>query len=542
VSAHPNPRYFIFKSIVLNNLFGVDILEEAVEICKLRLFLKLAAQVEPNASMDNLGIEPLPDIDFNIRAGNTLVGYADYDEVRTVLASKLDLDDTMEKIAVRAADLQQTFDAFRRRQTEGDSSAPAEHKLELRRRLEALEDELNGHLAGQCGVKVGHAVSYTNWIKSHQPFHWFIEFYGIMSEGGFDVIIGNPPYVEYSRSGVGYRISATPITERCDNLWTYVLERSISLLRAAGRMSLITPLSLVSAERFSPAYGLLTSIAKYATFLTLSGDAHPSVLFADVKMSFTIFTCAKRQERDTEGRLYTSKLYRWFAAERANLFSIVEYHSALEPNSIGIPSKIGSTLAANVVEKINAQRMTVARFKRTSGVSMLYHRIVRHFVKALFTTPYFTNERDGVKKSEDYKLVFFDDAATAQLIRSFLVSSTYYVSFVALSDAYHCGRDLILTFPVGIDRLTNDAKEKLVAIGISYERDLFTHSVRRRIRYRATGWIEYDEFYPRESKHVADRIDHVLANHYGFTEEELDFIINYDIKYRMGREAQDEDE
>jgi hypothetical protein len=82
VAAHPNRRYFVLKSIILNNLFGVDIMEEAVEICKLRLFLKLAAQVEPDASPDNLGIEPLPDIDFNIRAGNTLVGYATADEVK----------------------------------------------------------------------------------------------------------------------------------------------------------------------------------------------------------------------------------------------------------------------------------------------------------------------------------------------------------------------------------------------------------------------------------------------------------------------------
>jgi hypothetical protein len=36
---------------------------------------------------------------------------------------------------------------------------------------------------------------------------------------------------------------------------------------------------------------------------------------------------------------------------------------------------------------------------------------------------------------------------------------------------------------------------------------------------------------------AVDEIDRVLAKHYGFTDEELDFIINYDIKYRMGREA-----
>jgi hypothetical protein len=76
VRMHPNREYFILKSIVLNNLYGVDIMEEAVEICKLRLFLKLVAQV---GSYDQ--IEPLPDIDFNIRAGNTLVGFATNDQL-----------------------------------------------------------------------------------------------------------------------------------------------------------------------------------------------------------------------------------------------------------------------------------------------------------------------------------------------------------------------------------------------------------------------------------------------------------------------------
>ena len=74
---HPSDRYFILKSIIINNLFGVDIMEEAVEICKLRLFLKLVAQVE-----NVKDLEPLPDIDFNIRPGNTLVGYVSLAEIR----------------------------------------------------------------------------------------------------------------------------------------------------------------------------------------------------------------------------------------------------------------------------------------------------------------------------------------------------------------------------------------------------------------------------------------------------------------------------
>jgi len=110
--------------------------------CKLRLFLKLAAQVEPDSNHDNLGIEPLPDIDFNIRAGNTLVGYATYADVKKALTSKLDLDNSLDRITRSAADLQQTFDVFRQRQVEGDGTVPLQDKQALRERLKALEDQL----------------------------------------------------------------------------------------------------------------------------------------------------------------------------------------------------------------------------------------------------------------------------------------------------------------------------------------------------------------------------------------------------------------
>ena len=46
VDRHPSEHYFILKSIVLNNLYGVDIMEEAVEICKLRLFLNPNPPIE----------------------------------------------------------------------------------------------------------------------------------------------------------------------------------------------------------------------------------------------------------------------------------------------------------------------------------------------------------------------------------------------------------------------------------------------------------------------------------------------------------------
>jgi len=66
--------------------------------------------------------------------------------------------------------------------------------------------------------------------------------------------------------------------------------------------------------------------------------------------------------------------------------------------------------------------------------------------------------------------------------------------------------------------------------------ELKANAERKVIRTRDGAEIAYDEYYGGKSKSIIDEIDHVLAQHYDLEDEELDFIINYDIKYRMGDE------
>lgn len=92
---------------------------------------------------------------------------------------------------------------------------------------------------------------------------------------------------------------------------------------------------------------------------------------------------------------------------------------------------------------------------------------------------------------------------------------------------------------VGMQRLPQD---ELVSLAKQLMRDVKSNSTRLKAEYAATGSVEYDQFYPRNSKPILDEIDTVLAGHYGFTAEELDFILNYDIKYRLGRNTGEEEE
>jgi hypothetical protein len=75
---------------------------------------------------------------------------------------------------------------------------------------------------------------------------------------------------------------------------------------------------------------------------------------------------------------------------------------------------------------------------------------------------------------------------------------------------------------------------ELVRLARILEDDLYTNSVFQKRNDQRAGQLQIEAFRPRLSKPIIDEIDRVLAKHYGFTDEELDFIINYDIKYRMG--------
>jgi hypothetical protein len=72
-------------------------------------------------------------------------------------------------------------------------------------------------------------------------------------------------------------------------------------------------------------------------------------------------------------------------------------------------------------------------------------------------------------------------------------------------------------------------------------KDINDNSIMQPAKYQ-TGDVRFQQFFPQRSKPIIDEIDTVLAKHYGFTDEELDFIINYDIKYRMGKELENGEE
>jgi len=119
-----------------------------------------------------------------------------------------------------------------------------------------------------------------------------------------------------------------------------------------------------------------------------------------------------------------------------------------------------------------------------------------------------------------------------------IINSTLFFWFWLLySDCYHLTEREIGSFPVNLNQLAQGWGNLLTSLSNSLILDYKKNAKERTYIYKATGRVVYDEFYPRLSKPIIDEIDCVLARHYGFSDEELDFIIHYEIKYRMGRES-----
>lgn len=515
VDKHPSRRYYIYKSIILHNLFGVDIMAEAVEICKLRLFLKLVSQVDAGREL-----EPLPDIDFNIRAGNTLVGYAteaQFDAANTLASDQAHRDE----IKAQIADLADLFDRFREQQTVHGGKVTAEDKRRLRDKLSSLSLELDRYLARDYGVNPDKAKDFAAWRESHQPFHWFAEFYGVMREGGFDVVIGNPPYVELRLVRGQYRIQGYQ-SESAGNLYALCMERSTQLLHMRSTFGMIVPAGLMGLDDSQPLRNLLLSAFDVSICSTYA--IRPSKLFDGVDQRLCIFLGIRKHKQE-DRHLWTTRYHHWNSDERPTLFQRLAYTAASFNARLKVIPQVGSTTSLGVMSRLESvSGKTVSLLYARNGTLLHYHRSPRYWIRAMDFEQFFQSPTRS-RSVHHFRDLILKDQSAAHFVGCVVNSSLFFYWFVVVGNGRNItGRD-IEQFPAAIPAIPS-------ALGKLFD-ELMTDYKRNSI-IRERRDCSFQEFRPSLSKPTIDKIDLELGKLFGLTDDETDFIINYDIKYRMG--------
>ena len=171
--------------LIQNGIFGVDIQPVACQIAKLRFFISLVIEQHTNTDpTDNYGIRPLPNLETRFVAANTLIGLGDKQE--DVLGS--DVIKTME-------------DELRRVRERYFNARTRETKRRLRKQDDALRAKLALKLE-ELGFGHDNAQAVATWDPYNQNAGaaWFDREWMFGLSNGFDIIIGNPPYVESRNS------------------------------------------------------------------------------------------------------------------------------------------------------------------------------------------------------------------------------------------------------------------------------------------------------------------------------------------------------
>ena len=319
-------------------------------------------------------------------------------------------------------------------------------------------------------------------------------------------------------------------TERCGNLHAFVFERSFRLLQRNGWKSMIIPHSAYCTDRMSSLQDLFHRSRRVGWVQTYG--IRPTKLFVGAELSLAIYIV--QQGSQLSPALYTSRYNRWHERFRTHLFAVIEHANITQISFQNSVPKIYSGIEHGIWKKI-ARLSVVGKhlYKRPNSRTIYFHNS-GYWIRAMDFVPYFWNARGGERKSPQVKLLHFGTELDAAVVMATLNSSLFYWWFIILSTCRTLSLREIRNFPIGIDKMPETIKHNLSGISADLMADLKRHAQRKETYYQATGRVVFDEFSPRHSKSIMDEIDQLLAEHYGFTDEELDFIINYDIKYRMG--------
>jgi type I restriction-modification system DNA methylase subunit len=535
------------RDIVSKNLFGVDIDENAIEIAKLRLWLSIIQDVESSTH-----IETLPNIDFNIFPGNSLIGWLNESLVThplnnlmedTVFREKLNDLRNFHRAAIQEVEtllststLENIVTAYRKLVAiytleSGERAVEIRNVLaEIRDRLYEVIDqsyidflhEYGRFDAQELGIIGRNFTSLT-------PFHWKIDFQNVLLDGGFDVVVGNPPY-----GNILKEIEKTIIfhfqTKDAAEIAANFVERIYPVIKENGFIGLVLANSIAINASTSTARAMIRrnmTTSKMALFGT-----RPAKLFKGVEIRAMVFLGEKDQP-ENEGTILTTEAIKFNSKQRSSLLENLSFENTegltlgrnrigdnLEDNSL---PKVGNPTIRNILlklkdsstavfgEKINREGFTYSfDFRKTGG----------YWLNALETFPY---------RSTKVEKVYLENQVERDFSILLINSSLFYLYWSTYSNLRDFPLSLLERFPFPSLETLNSHSSEISDL----KNRISTCLSGTFVSHTAQGGSgRVGEFRTARCRHEIDEIDEMIAPMYGLNATEVAFVKSYDLHIR----------
>ncbi len=515
---------------IKNSIFACDIEPSAVDIAKLRLWLTIVIDDEPTADKNSFKPKPLPNLDCNIICGNSLID--EFEGFPLIKHSKV-LNNMAEakgqglllqgEIDSRIADL---IRVQKNLFHESDHARKEEYRRYIR-------DIYDGIILEQLGKNSALAKKYklATQQKSLPFILWQLYFPTVFKEnGGFDIIVGNPPYgakiSTADKKVVKKKFLCTKtITGKqkgSTDTFALFIEKSFNLCNTGGIVNLIVPMSVTSSDSMTALHNLLEANCKVIRVSSYSN--RPKQIFDAACIRTSIFYFKKTLSPIEN--LFTSKIMR--RDESHSIKNIIESLSFVDSLKFKLPGrypKIGTGRQFGIISKMFSADKKIADYADEDGEPFYYRTSGGRYFNVI--TDYSTGSSQ--EKS------FYVTKKFTKVIAAILSTSLFWFYQQTYTDGLHIKQTELESFPLfDLESLTPAQIERVEKIYDEYLRDIERNvSVRTSSGNSSYNVAQFKNYKLNRSKHLADALDDVIGKFYGLTDEEINFIKNFELEIRM---------
>ena len=505
----------IKRYIIQNNIYGVDIERGAVDIARLRFWLALI--------VDEKTPEALPNLDFKIMQGNSLLEQYNGADLSNMTEKKVGAEQS-------CSIFDNMLDGYRRnlRNKLSEYYSCPEHtkKVQLRKDIaDIVKQELT-----EQGIHIDFKDMDLSANSQFFLWHtWFHDVFSRPSKEGFDIVIGNPPYgAKYDNQTKRYYkntyVTANSIRGlQKGSLDTYTLfiELGYNLLRRNGSFAYIVPISLTSSDSLTGVHRIL--MGNCDTIHISSYSVRPKPVFENAVVNTSILLFQKTETPCQH--LYSTKMHR-----RGNEFDLqklidnLNFSNVYGYTMIGRIPKIGCEMEKDILIKI-FNNTPIRSLYDDKGDPIYYRTTGGRYFKVV------TNYSTGSTKE---KPLYFQKRLS-NAIGCILSSSLAFWFYQIYSNNLDWKTYEIENFT--IPQLSAENIKILDDLYFRYLTDIEAKANVRTTSGESTYNVDsFKEYKIVRSKGIIDEIDDYICPLYGLTQEEIDFIKNYELEFRMSGE------
>lgn len=330
----------------------------------------------------------------------------------------------------------------------------------------------------------------------------------------FDIIVGNPPYIEYSKIKQ-YSLN-NYYTIKAGNVYAFMIEKSVELLREKGIMGLIVPISIVSTKRMKDLRKYLYDNSSFLGFANFSD--RPGTLFNGVHQKLSIIFLEKDFIKSP--MIKSTGYNHWYENERDSLFTSTNFYENKYVNENYIP-KIGNQIEAEIINKLFQNKNCLLDLVNENGSQTLSLSM-----RLTFWTKCFIHNMT----SAEYKTFHFETKKERDLFYLIINSDIFFFLWEVISDGWHITNKELKNITFIKERMNKLHDNKLSLLVEDLEKDLELNK-----EYIGSKQTEY-VYKHKKSKIIIDKINKQIGYLFDLSEEEIIYLQNYNLKYRMNDE------